>query len=255
MLRALTMSFLAGMTTMLGALVILILHRKSEKLISASLGLAGGVMICVSFHDLWPNADRYFASAFATEKTGLIFTVIFLVIGVLLAALLDKLVPHQEDETTADLGREHQDLFHVGIVSMLALALHNFPEGMATFMSNYQGGDIGLTVTLAIAIHNIPEGIAVAMPIYFATNSRSKALKYTFLAGISEPIGALIAFLLLQLFLNDFVMGVIFAITAGIMLFIAIEELLPSSRQYGYKRSALLGTFIGITLMPLVHLI
>ncbi len=254
-LQALTMSFLAGMTTMVGALVVLLLKKDNKKMISVALGLAGGVMICVSFHDLWPNAEAYFSAAMQQHKLGLVMTVAFLVIGVLLASCLDKLVPHKEDDALfGKLGQEYQDLFHVGFVSMLALALHNFPEGMATFMANYQGGEIGLTVTVAIAIHNIPEGIAVAMPIYFATGSRAKALKFTFLAGISEPVGAAVAFLLLKLFLNNFVMGIIFGVTAGIMLYIAIEEMLPSSRQYGFPKAALMGTFIGITMMPLVHL-
>lgn len=250
--RALLMSTGAGLATLLGAVIIFIIKEKNERLISASLGLAAGVMICVSFHDLWPHSETYLIAA-RGEGAGLVWAVVFLTAGVLLAALLDRLVPHEAEDNA--LGGEHYDLFRLGVVSMLAIALHNLPEGMATFMANYEGQDIGVTVALAIAIHNVPEGIAVAMPIYFATHSKAKTLVYTLLAGIAEPIGALLAFSLLRLFLNDFTMGIVFAVAAGIMLYIAIEELLPSSRQYGYKRAALIGTFVGITVMPLVHLI
>lgn len=137
---------------------------------------------------------------------------------------------------------------------MLAIGLHNFPEGIATFMAGYTDVSLGIQVTIAIAMHNIPEGISVAMPIYFATGSKWKAAKYTFLSGFAEPLGAFVAFLVLRPFINDLVMGIIFAIVTGIMLYIAIEELLPSSRQYGHKRLALISTFVGIVIMPLANL-
>lgn len=250
--HALLISTAAGLATLAGAVIIYIIKDKNERLISASLGLAAGVMICVAFHDLWPHSEAYFTAVYG-EQIGLVWAVVFLVTGVLLAAVLDRLVPHEAENNA--LGGEHHDLFRLGFISMIAIGLHNLPEGMATFIANYENAGVGTTVALAIALHNIPEGITVAMPIYFSTHSKSKTLFYTFLAGIAEPIGALIAFSLLRIFLNDFTMGIVFAIAAGIMLYIAIEELLPSSRQYGYKRAALIATFAGITIMPLVHLI
>lgn len=138
---------------------------------------------------------------------------------------------------------------------MLAIGLHNFPEGIATFMAGYEDITLGISIAVAIALHNIPEGIAVAMPIYFAIGSKSKAVKYTLLSGIAEPIGALLAFLVLRPFINDFVLGVIFCAVAGIMIYISIEELIPSSRQYGHDRAALVATLAGICLMSLTHLI
>ncbi|MDO4582091.1 MAG: zinc transporter ZupT [Bacillota bacterium] len=251
-LNALLMAAIAGMATLLGAAFILFVKDKNERLISIALGLAAGVMICVSFHDLWPHSEAYFHAA-AGEKNGMLLAVSFLVGGVLLATLLDRLVPHADEQNS--LGGAHHDLFRVGFVSMLAIMLHNFPEGMATFMANYEASGIGLTVTTAIALHNIPEGLTVALPIYCATGNRRKAFGYTFIAGLAEPVGALLACLLIRVFINDFVMGVIFAMTAGIMLYIALEELLPSSYQYGHKKEALIAVFVGITMMPLVHLI
>jgi ZIP family zinc transporter len=160
-------------------------------------------------------------------------------------------VPHEESE---DDGREHKNLFRVGFVSMMAIGLHNFPEGIATFMAGYSNRSLGISIMIAIAMHNIPEGISVAMPVYFATGSKLKALKYTFLSGIAEPVGALLAFILLRPFINDLMMGVIFAIITGVMLYLSIEELIPSSRQYGYKNMALISTFAGIVLMPLSNM-
>ena len=252
-LRALLMSFIAGISTLLGALVIIFTKKRSEKIVTVSLGFAGGVMISVSFWDMLPEAVR----GLGGERLGTLLSVVFLIVGVLLAAGLDRLVPHRED-TAADGGEgsgSRSHLFRTGFVSMLAIGLHNFPEGIATFMAGYENMALGVSIALAIAMHNIPEGISVSMPIYFATGSRKKALKYALLSGVSEPLGALLAFLVLQPFINDFVMGVLFAILSGIMLYIAIEELIPSSRQYGHTREALIATFAGICLMPLSNII
>jgi len=249
-LFALLLSVIAGFSTMLGSILLFFTRGKSEKLVTASLGFAAGVMLSVSFLDLLPQA-RMFIIDTTGNTVGILLTVATLCIGVLGAAGLDRLVPHEEGE--AD-GREHKNLFRVGFVSMLAIGLHNFPEGIATFMAGYSSRSLGLSIMLAITMHNIPEGISVAMPVYFATGSKLKAVKYTFLSGIAEPVGALLAFVLLRPFINDFMMGIIFSLITGIMLYISIEELIPSSRQYGYKNLALISTFAGIVLMPLADI-
>ncbi len=251
--RALILSLLAGMSTLLGALVVFVRKNNSEKLVTISLGFAAGVMLSVSFTDLYPNAQGLL-NASGGKTIGVLLSVVFLVAGILMAALLDKLVPHQEfDEATGEA--PHNNLFRVGFVSTLAIGLHNFPEGIATFMAGYDNATLGISIAVAIALHNIPEGISVAMPIYYSTGSKRKAFKYTFLSGVAEPVGALLAFLVLRPFINDLVLGAIFAIVAGIMVYIAIEELIPSSRQYGYDRQALIATFAGICMMLLTHII
>jgi ZIP family zinc transporter len=249
-LRALLLSSVAGMSTLLGALVLFFAKQKSETLVTVSLGFAAGVMLGVSFTELMPYAEESL-SAFAGKRLGILLSVASLICGVLLAAGLDKLVPHEDAGTE---NREHKNLFRVGFVSMLAIGLHNFPEGIATFMAGYSDMSLGLTIMFAIIMHNIPEGISVAMPIYYATGSKKKALKYTFLSGVAEPLGALLAFLVLRHFINDLIMGIVFALISGIMLYISIEELIPSSRQYGYKRLALISVFAGICLMPLTNM-
>ena len=134
------------------------------------------------------------------------------------------------------------------------MALHNFPEGVATFLAGYEDLTLGVSITLAIALHNIPEGISVAMPVWYATGSRRRAFRCTLLSGLTEPVGAVLAFALLRPFLNGLLLGVLFGVVAGIMVYIAVEELIPSSRQYGHDRPALWATLCGICVMPLTHL-
>ena len=217
-LWALLLATAAGMSTMIGAVIIFLTKTKSEKLISGAMGFAAGMMITVSLIELYPTA-RADLSTGSSEFWGTILSVLFLMVGVLFAKLLDKLVPHAEYDPA--LGESpHKNMLRVGMVS-------------------------------AIAMHNIPEGISVALPIYYGTNSRKKALWFTFLSGVAEPIGALLAWLLLAPILSDFLMGVLFAIVAGIMLYISFEELVPSSRQYGYNSVALWSLFAGVCIMPI----
>ena len=250
--RALSMSFFAGMTTLLGAFIVFIIKKKNEKFITISLGFSAGVMISVSFNNLLPHAQEYLI-AYSGEHIGVILTVLFLIFGVSLTYGLDRLVPH--DIIPAEGGKEHKNLFRVGFVSMLAITLHNFPEGIATFMSGYRDIELGISIAIAISMHNIPEGISVATPIYFATGSKRKAFRFTLISALSEPVGAVLTFLILRPFINNLMMGILFAFISGIMLYITIEELIPSSRQYGHTRVALISTFIGICLMPLANAI
>ena len=252
-IRALLLSAAAGFSTLLGAVIVIFSKGKNEKLISASLGFAAGVMISVSFTDLYPNALGLFGET-VSEKVSVILAVGFIILGIIIALGIDHFVPH---ETTAGSAgdKPHKNLYRVGIVSMLAIALHNFPEGMATFMAGYEDLTLGISIAIAIALHNIPEGISVALPVYYATKSRAKAFKYTFLSGVAEPIGALLAFLVLRPFISSFVLASLFSGISGIMIYIAVEELIPSSRQYGHERLALFATLAGICIMPLTHVI
>ena len=251
-IRALLLSFLAGMSTLIGALIVFIVKQKSERLVSASLGFAGGVMLSVSFIDLLPNANELLKEYFG-YRIGIVSSMICLILGVIIAGALDRFVPHIKEENGEEY--RHQNLFRVGVISTIAIGLHNFPEGIATFMAGYDNLELGVSIALAIAMHNIPEGLSVAMPIYFSSGSIGKAFKYTFLSGIAEPIGALLAFLILKPYINDFMLGAIFSLISGIMIYISLEELIPSSRQYNYTKTALIATFLGIAIMPLTHII
>ncbi|MDU6200034.1 MAG: zinc transporter ZupT [Flavonifractor plautii] len=250
--RALLLSLAAGLSTLLGALVVFAARRRSEKLLAVSLGFAGGVMLAVSFTDLFPTAREHLIASLG-GRPGALAAVLSLAAGIGCAAALDHLVPH--DAFDADTGEApHKNLFRVGFVSALAMALHNFPEGVATFLAGYEDLTLGVSITLAIALHNIPEGISVAMPVWYATGSRRRAFRCTLLSGLTEPVGAVLAFALLRPFLNGLLLGVLFGAVAGIMVYIAVEELIPSSRQYGHDRPALWATLCGICVMPLTHL-
>lgn len=252
-LTALLLSLGAGLSTLLGALIIFVSRGKNERLVTASLGFAAGVMLAVSFADLFPQGQQLLIS-WGGQGKGALAAVAAFSGGLLLAVGLDLLVPHQAlDPATGD--KPHANLYRVGFISTLAIGLHNFPEGIATFMAGYEDMTMGLPVALAIALHNIPEGISVAMPIYYGTGSRRLAVKYCFLSGIAEPVGALLAFLVLRPFIDGFMLGVVFALISGIMVYIAIEELLPSSRQYGHDRLALWATLAGVIVMLLTHAI
>jgi len=247
--HALLLAFLAGMSTLLGAAVILF-FRKSVRLITISLGFAAGIMIAVSLIELFPLSVESLVPVYG-KAIGTVFAVVFLLAGMLLSIWLDRILPEPKLSVDEVKTGDENRLFRTGIYSMLALGLHNLPEGMATFIAGYEDTALGVTIALAIAFHNIPEGIAVAMPVWYSTGKRGKAFWYTFISGAAEPIGALIACLLLRPFLTDAVMGALFALVAGIMVYIAVEELLPSSKAYGYEDWALLATMAGVCLMPL----
>ena len=248
---ALALSFLAGISTVLGAIIAFGTRKKSDKAITFALGFSAGVMICVSFTDLFPYAEQALMNSYG-KFYGVVLTMFYMLSGMIFAMLIDRFIPSESHVIEVN-DKKHSKLFRVGFVSMIAITLHNFPEGIATFISSYQDVKLGLSITIAIAMHNIPEGIAVAMPIYYATGSKKKAFKYTLYSGLSEPIGALLAFLLLRPFINEFLLGLIFAFVMGIMLYISFEELIPSSREYGYNNLSLYSIFLGICVIPLTH--
>ena len=138
---------------------------------------------------------------------------------------------------------------NTGIYAAIAIAIHNFPEGIATFTAALTDSSLGIAVAVAIAIHNIPEGIAVSVPIYYATGDKKKAFWYSFLSGVSEPIGALLAWLILMPYLTPSLFGILFAGVAGIMVFIALDELLPAAREYGEAHLSIYGLFAGMAVM------
>ena len=189
----LLLSTLAGLSTVIGAIIVFFTKTKNEKFLTFSLGFSAGVMITVSFTDLFPTAEESIAK-YHGELQGVLWSILFLLIGGLIAFLIDSFLPDDEKNSFKESNKNY-GLFRVGLVSTIALMLHNFPEGIATFVSGYQDIGLGISVAFAIALHNIPEGIAIAMPIYFSTGSRYKAIKYSFWSGMTEPLGAFLSFL------------------------------------------------------------
>ena len=249
--RALLLALFAGLSTLIGALSILFISGRSKSFISLALGFAAGVMISAAFTDLFPESEELL-NGFFGEGRGIVISVLCLICGIVIAAAMDKLLPHSHGGHD-DLDDSH-NLMRVGTATAIAIALHNLPEGIAIYMAGYESTTLGVTIALAVSLHNLPGGISIASPIYYASGSKKTALKYAFLAGMAEPLGALIACLLLRPFINDAVIGVMFGIVAGILLYIGFEELLPAARRQSHNNRELIALFAGICFMPLTHI-
>ncbi len=250
-------AFLAGMATLVGALSVFGAGKKTGKLISVSLGFAAGVMLVATFSDLMPEAEERLSAGLG-EKMGALLAIALTFAGILLSALLEKLLPHRHThshEHCQNCAESDRNLLRAGTLSALAIALHNFPEGVALFMAGYEDAVLGASFMLAVALHNLPVGITVALPIYIGTGSRGKALLYTLLVGLAEPLGAVLAYLLLRPLMSDLLLGTLFSLSSGILLYVALDELIPSSREYGYPHLALFATFMGVGAMLLTHLL
>lgn len=261
-LYAFFLTLIAGLSTGIGSAISLLAKRTNTRFLSFSLGLSAGVMIYVSFVDLFPNANKIFTAQYGAQMGGL-YTALSFFGGIMLIAIIDKFVPSVENphemqniETLAEAElEEHQGkvrqkkLMRMGLVTALVIGIHNFPEGMATFMSALENPQIGTAIAAAIAIHNIPEGIAVAIPVFIATGSRRKAFNLSFLSGMAEPVGALIGYLILMPFLSPTVMGCVFGAIAGIMVYISLDELLPAAREWGEHHISIWGLIVGMAIM------
>lgn len=244
----------AGLATGIGGLISFIQKRDNHKFLSLFLGLSAGVMVYVSFMELYPEAIRYLQIDYG-EKVGMEIAVLSFFAGIIISAIIDKLVPTPQNpheihnDCNIEMNKKNTALYRTGFFTAIVIAIHNFPEGIATFMSAMSDINIALPIAIAVALHNIPEGIAVAVPIYCTTGSRKKALKYSFLTGLSEPIGAVAAYLILARFLNNTILGIVFGMVSGIMIFISFDELLPSAHEYGEHHYAILGLVIGMGIM------
>lgn len=255
---AFSLTLFAGLATGIGSALSLLSKRTSTKFLSVALGFSAGVMIYVSFVEILVKAKDSLTSSLGM-KMGTWATVGGFFFGILIIALIDKLIPstenphevHTVEEMDGNSKSHKANLMRMGMFTALAIGIHNFPEGLATFTAALSDPNLGIPIAFAIAIHNIPEGIAVAVPIFYATGSRIKAFKLSFLSGLSEPLGALIGYILLFKFFNDALFGFIFASVAGIMVYISLDELLPSAREYGEHHLAVYGLVAGMAVMAL----
>jgi ZIP family zinc transporter len=245
---ALGLTLLAGLSTGIGSAIAYFIRRPKIVYLSFSLGLSAGVMIYVSFMELLPSAIRAIG-----EMGG----VLGFFVGIVFIGLIDQLVPEVENPHSFEgleeprAPHEGAHLMRAGVMTALAIGIHNFPEGMATFASVLADVHVGLFIAVAIAIHNIPEGIAVSVPIFYATSNRNKAFVYSFLSGISEPIGALVGYVLLMPFLTPAVLAGTLAFVAGIMIYISLDEILPTAHKYGNGHVVIVGVIIGMAIMSI----
>lgn len=268
-LFAFGLTLLAGLATGIGSCVAFLCKRTNTQFLSVSLGLSAGVMIYVSFMEILPQAAMALEKDLGRIAGGWAMVLAFFG-GIALVAVIDKLVPGKENPHELRLVEEMQDclnespaagpqeclgeeslgrLRRTGVFTALAIAVHNFPEGLATFTMALNEPATGVAIAVAVAIHNIPEGIAVSVPLYYATGNRKRAFIWSFLSGLAEPLGALAGFLLLMPFFTPTVFGALFAAVAGIMVFISLDELLPAAEQYGEHHLCIYGLIVGMAVM------
>jgi zinc transporter, ZIP family len=260
LLLAFGLTLFAGLATGIGSLLAFFTSHTNTKFLSVTLGFSAGVMIYVSMVEIFVKAKVALVDAMGVVP-GNWLTVGGFFGGMLLIAAIDKFIPKSSNphelktvedmNTPGPIDGKKPDLLKMGTFTALAIGIHNFPEGIATFTSALQDPALGIAIAVAIAIHNIPEGIAVSVPVYFATGDKKKAFKLSFLSGLSEPIGAIVAYLFLMPFLNDVMFGIIFAAVAGIMVFISLDELLPAAKRYDESHLAIYGLIAGMAVMAL----
>jgi len=254
LLEAFLLTLLAGLSTGIGGAFVFFAKTIDRRLLCVSLGLSAGVMIYVSLVEILHESAAMLSEVYG-DKTGMLYAMLSFFGGILLIAVIDKLIPCEENphEMSCQVrpGAEDNRLKRTGLLTALTIAIHNFPEGMASFVSATQSMRLAIPIIVAIAIHNIPEGISIAMPIFYATGSRRIAMRYSLLAGLAEPLGALATYLVLLPFMSPVLQGVLFGVVAGIMVFISLDELLPSAQLYGEHHLSMYGLVLGMAVMAL----
>ena len=268
-LIALLLSTLAGLSTLMGGFTTFFIKKNSLKFLSFGLGLSAGTMLFISLVDLYPEAY-----AMIKEQLGIKYlwlTIILFAAGMLIAAFIDYVIPDhiQSNMFTKQIGANEQHIDssdcilnenaeiqlgkikRAGLLTALAVAVHNFPEGLATFFMTAQNITLGIGIVLAIAIHNIPEGMAISIPVYQATHSKRKSFLYCFLSGMAEPVGGVIGFFVIKLLFPNLCIGILFALVAGIMTYISLDTLLPLSKDYDTGHYSISGVVAGIIIMGL----
>lgn len=261
---ALALATLAGSATILGGFLTFFIKRNSFKLLSFGLSFSAGVMLYVSFMEILPEAKASIQSNTDFSTANIAATSAFFV-GIILSAIIDKFFPEhisgeevennpkKENFQMCVCNRKHfknkKDIRKVGIFTAMALTIHNFPEGLSVFISGVENISLGASIAVAIALHNIPEGISVALPIYMAEGNKKKAMIYTSISALAEPLGALCGLFVLKFFMTDFTLGVLLAFTAGIMVYLSIDELLPAAKEYEDSHESVFGVISGMMLM------
>ncbi|NLG57513.1 MAG: zinc transporter ZupT [Clostridiales bacterium] len=278
-LRAFGLTAFAGLATGIGGLVVFRKKPINQHLISGALGLSAGVMIYISFVEMLSGSFKTLGEVYGAR--GELYTVLAFFGGILFSMLIDFLIPEERnphemrgvDEISYDPHAEEQpdaaqesiiprqrvkhkkELTRVGLISAVAIMAHNLPEGMATFVGALSDPAVGISIAVAVAIHNIPEGIAVAVPLYAGTGDKKRAFLVALLSGLAEPVGALVGFLVFRPFLSEALMGIIFAAVAGIMVYISLDELLPSAEKQGEHHIVIAGLIAGMAIMAISLLV
>lgn len=254
------LTLLAGVSTALGAFLAFVKNKDETRILSFGLGFSGGVMVYLSFIEIIPKSVEYFLKA-DSSINGDLFAILCFFIGMVIAFIIDSIIPkdvnphelksQSEVYSSINIDNTRKSIHRTAKFTAIAITIHNFPEGFATFVSAIDNFTFGLSIAIAVAIHNIPEGLAVSLPIYYATKNKAKAIKLTLLSGLSEPLGAVLGYFLLAPLFGDYTLAVSFGIIAGIMVFISVDSLLPNSKLSTKGHESVVGVIIGMGIMAI----
>ncbi|WP_198344845.1 zinc transporter ZupT [Neisseria chenwenguii] len=257
LLTAFGISFAAGLFTVLGSGLVMFSKTPNPRVLSFGLAFAGGAMVYVSLTEIFTKSNEAFAAAFG-QQHGFAATTLAFLAGMGGIALIDHFIPNPHETLDAEdpdfQERRRSHIARVGMMAAFAITAHNFPEGLATFFATLDNPEVGMPLALVIAIHNIPEGISIAAPVYFATKSRRKTVLACLVSGLAEPLGAVLGYVFLKPFLSPAVFGTVFGLIAGVMVFLALDELLPAAKRYsdGHETVYGLTTGMGVIALSLV---
>lgn len=250
---AMLITLCAGLATGIGSALAFFMKRTNKGFLALTLGFSAGVMLFLSFSEILPEARAGLVVS-RGETYGTLLALTGFLAGMLLTALIDRLVPecsNPHDASESSSSEECRQLFRTAAIAAVAIALHNFPEGIAVFLSSVQDLQVGLALAIAVALHNIPEGMAISVPLFYATGSRKKAFFYSFLSGLAEPLGALCVIWLLAL--TGAVFSIVLAGVAGTMVFLSLDQLLPAARKSGRPHLAIYGAVAGMAAIGLIQ--
>lgn len=248
---AFLLSLVAGLTSVAGGFLTFFLKKESFKALSLGLSFSAGVMVYISFMEILPSANAALISKMSIKSAMILTTSLFFV-GVLFSAFIDLVFPeHVESHDLDEPVNKKNSIKRIGVFSAIALSIHNFPEGLSVFVSSLESLKFGLPIAIAIALHNIPEGISVALPIYNSTGSRKKAILWSLLSGLAEPVGAILGFFIIQFVMPQYAVGALLSFTAGIMIYLSIDELLPAAKEYEDSHETIIGFVLGMGIMAL----
>ena len=249
---AFMITLIAGMFTVLGSVLVLFAKTPNPRFLSFGLAFAGGAMVYVSLTEILTKSTTEFTKAYG-DKYGFAASTLAFLLGLAAIALIDRLIPNPHEtldvQDPAFQKKERQQIARLGMMAAIAITVHNFPEGLATFFATLENPAIGMPLALAIAIHNIPEGISIAAPVYFATQNKKLTVLACFISGLAEPLGAILGYTLLKPFLSPAIFGSIFGLIAGVMVFLALDELLPASKRYSNGHETVYGLIAGMTVI------
>ncbi|MDO5652326.1 MAG: zinc transporter ZupT [Moraxella sp.] len=252
-LIAFLITLAAGMMTVLGSALVFFQKTPSPRVLAFGLAFAGGAMVFVSLTEIFNKSIGSFTLANADK--GFSYATFAFLAGLIAVMLMDRLIPNPHAALDVNDPKFHDKnqayIRRIGLMTAFAITAHNFPEGLATFFATLESPAVGAPLALAIAVHNIPEGISIAAPIYFATQNKGLTVFACLISGLAEPLGAILGYFILMPFMSDMVFGAVFGFIAGVMVFLALDELLPAAKRYSAGHETVYGLVGGMVMMAM----